>query len=73
MKLLMPRTVCALAMALGLSACQPDAPPGDKPVEPQVSTLSAAMQEPLARAAAVEDELARAAERQKAAVEAAAH
>ncbi len=73
MKLLMPRTVCALAMALGLSACQPDAPPVDKPVEPQVSTLSTAMQEPLARATAVEGALAQAAERQKAAVEAAAH
>lgn len=73
MKLLMPGVVCAIAMALGLSACQPDAPPVDKPVEPQVSTLSAAMQEPLARAAAVEDELAQAAERQKAAIEAAAH
>jgi putative hemolysin len=72
MKLLMPRVVFTLAMGLGLSACQPDAPPVDKPVEPQVSALSAAMQEPLARAAAVEDELAQAAERQKAAIEAAA-
>ncbi len=73
MKLLMPRTVCALAMALGLSACQPDAPPVDKPVEPQVSALTSAMQEPLARAAAVEDALAQAAEAQRGAVEAAAH
>jgi len=73
MKLLMPRMVLALAMGWGLSACKPELPPADKPVEPQVSALTATMQEPLARAAAVEGELARAAERQKAAVEAAAH
>lgn len=72
MKLLTSRAVGALAVGLGLSACQPEAPPADKPVEPQVSALTAAIHEPLARAAAVEDELAAAAERQKAAVEAAA-
>ncbi len=72
MKLLTRRALCALAMGFGLAACQPEAPPADKPVEPQVSALTAAMHDPLARAAAVEDELAAAAERQKAAVEAAA-
>lgn len=73
MKQSMPRWVCALAMGLVMAACQPEAPPVDKPVEPQVSGLAAGIQEPLAQAAAVQGVLDEAAERQKAAVETAAH
>ena len=69
----LPRIACALTLGLGLSGCGPDLPPRDKPPEPQATSLSDAIRDPLDQAAAVQGTLDEAARQQKAAVDAAAH
>lgn len=72
MSSMMMRTVVGV-LVLGASACGPNAPPVDKPPEPQATQLRDAIKAPIDRANAVQDTVSQAAEQQQATIDAAAH
>ena len=67
-------TICAALLVFACAACsRPEPVPPDDPPEPQAATeLRDAIQAPIDRAKAVEDTVQEAAEKQRAAIDAAA-
>ena len=70
------RTICLIALGLGLSACKPEPPPTDEPPKPQATEatqLRDAIQQPINQAKAVESAVQEAADKQQAEIDAAAN
>ena len=70
------RTICLIALGLGLSACKPEPPPTDEPPKPQATEatqLRDAIQQPIDTARAVEATVQEAADKQQAQIDAAAN
>jgi hypothetical protein len=77
MKASLFRTACLVLSLAGLAACKPEPPPTDEPPEPQATAtgnteLRDAIQKPIDQAKAVEDTVQEAADKNSAAIDAAA-